>query len=111
MNHCKWLMIGATTPCNKSCRAEYCGYHLQSVRRGSNGPLPCIVCHAGVRGKSQLCINCGGKRYRELKRYYDKRISSAIIDPTDESVKDKIIKTPQDYIQRHMIKADNKLDK
>ena len=107
MNHCKWLMIGSTTPCNKLCRSEFCGYHLQSVRRGSFGPIPCLVCHVGVRGKSQLCLNCGGKRYRELKRYYDKRI----IDPTDDSVSEKIIKTPQDYIERFIIKANNKLDK
>ena len=111
MNHCKWLMIGSTTPCNKSCRGEFCGYHLQSVRRGSFGPTPCLRCGVGVRGKSQICLGCGGKRYRELKRYYDKRIKNAVIDPTDDSVSDKIIKTPQDYIQRFIIKADNKLDK
>ena len=110
MNHCKWLMIGSTTPCNKSCRGEFCGSHLQSVRNGSNGPTACVLYGVGVRGKSQLCLNCGGKRYRELKRYYDKRIKNAVIDPNDDSVKDKIIKTPQDYIQRLIIKANNKLD-
>lgn len=111
MNHCKWLMIGSTTPCNKSCRGEFCGYHLQSVHRGSLGPTPCLVCGVGVRGKSQLCISCGGKRYRELKRYYDKRIKNSVDDSTLDSVKDKIIKTPQDYIDRFIIKANSKLDK
>ena len=107
MNHCRWLMIGSTTPCNKSCRSEFCGYHLQSVRNGSKGPIPCIRCGVGVRGKSQLCLNCGGKRYRELKRYYDKRVRNAVIDPNDE----KIIKTPQDYIDRLINKTKNELDK
>jgi len=107
MNQCQWLMIGSTTTCNKSCRGEFCGYHLQSVRNGSRGPIPCVNCGTGVRGKSQLCINCGGKRYRELKRYYDKRVKNLIIDPNDK----KIIKTPQDYINRFIIKANNELDK
>ena len=106
MNHCKWLMIGSRTPCNKSCRSEFCGYHLQSVRRASFGPLPCLRCGIGVRGKSQLCLGCGGKRYRELKRYYEKRI----VKSSDDSNKDKIIKTPQNYIERFIIKANNKLD-
>ncbi len=107
MNHSKWLMIGSITPCNKSCRGEFCGYHLQSVRNGSRGPIACVKYGVGVKGKSQLCINCGGKRYRELKRYYDKRIKNAIIDPNLDSVKEKIIKTPQDYIKRFINKANN----
>ena len=127
MNHCKWLMIGSVTPCNKSCRHEFCGYHMQSFRRGSLGPLPCIRCGVGVRGKSQLCLNCGGKRYRELKRYYDKRIKNGqsirnydpekVSDPdtVSDNVLDKIIRTPQDYIERFssdvIIKPNNELDK
>ena len=85
MNQCKWLMIGSVTPCNKSCRGEFCGHHSQSVRNNSLGPSPYVKCGVGVRGKSQLCISCGGKRYRELKRYYDKRIKNAIIDPNLDS--------------------------
>ena len=111
MNQCKWLMIGSVTPCNKSCRGEFCGHHLQSVRNNSLGPSPCVNCGVGVRGKTQLCINCGGKRYRELKRYYDKRIKNAIIDPNLDSVKEKIIKNPQDYIKRFTNKTNNELDK
>ena len=103
MNHCKWLMIGSVTPCDKSCRGEVCGYHLQSVRRGSLGPLPCLRCGVGVRGKSQLFLSCGGKRYRELKRYYDKRVLKSVVD----SVNDKIIRTPQDYIDRFITKPNN----
>ena len=97
MNHCKWLMIGSTNPCNKSCRSELCGYHLQSVKIGSKGPSQCFICHVGVRGKSQLCLSCGGKRYRDLKH--------------NVSDNDKIIRTPQDYIDRFIIKANNKLVK
>ena len=96
-------MIGSSTPCNKSCRGEFCGYQLQSVRNGSFGPLSCLICKVGVRGKSQLCLSCGGK----LKRYYDKRIKNSIIDSNN----DKIIRTPQDYIDRFMIKPNNELYK
>ena len=74
MNQCRWLMIGSTTPCNKSCRSELCGYHLQSVRNGLKGPSPCVRSGVGVREKSQLYLNWGGKRYREIKGNYDKRI-------------------------------------
>jgi hypothetical protein len=103
-------MIGSDTPCNKTCRGEFCGYHLQSVRRGSLGPLPCLSCGVGVRGKSQLCLRCGGKRYRELKRYYDKRAVHASDEDASDTVNNKIIKTPQDYIERFIIKTNNKLN-
>ena len=71
MNNCKWLMIGSTVPCNKLSKNEYCGIHMVRVRQGSTGPLPCIVCGIGVKGKSQLCVTHGGRKYRELKRYYE----------------------------------------
>ena len=79
-------MIRSSTPCNKSCRGEFCGYHLQSVRNGSFGPSPCLICHVDVRGKSQLCLKCGGNRYRELKRYYDKRKKKAVIDSNNDTI-------------------------
>ena len=110
MNHCKWLMIGSSTPCNKSCRGKFCGYHLQNVRRGSFGHLPCLICNVGVRGKSQLCLSCGGKRYRELKRYYDKRKKNSVLDSVYDFNNDKIIKKTQDYIERFIIKPNNELD-
>ena len=52
-------MIVSVTQCNKSCRSELCGYHLQSILRGSLVPLSCIICGVEVRGKSQLCLSCG----------------------------------------------------
>ena len=107
MNNCKWLMIGSTTPCGKSCRSEFCGYHSQSVRRGSTGPVHCLICNIGVRGKSQLCRKCGGTRYRELKRYYDKRVVKP--EHLDKNI-DKIIKSPQDYIDRFIIEKSKIFD-
>lgn len=73
MNQCKWLGTKSSTCCNKPCKGEFCGAHAQSIRRGSSGPIPCLRCGVGVRGKTQLCAACGGKRYRELKRYYNKK--------------------------------------
>lgn len=93
-NLCKWLMIGSVTPCNRSCINEFCGIHLQRVRFGSLGPKPCLQCGIGVRGGTRLCVQCGGKRYRELKRYYDKKNND----------NDKIIKTPEDYLMRFQSK-------
>jgi hypothetical protein len=101
MNYCKWLMIGLTTPCNKLSKNQYCGFLMVSVRRGSTGPKPCIVCGVGVRGKSQLCVQCGGKKYRELKRYYDVF--------THINHRSSVINSPSDYINRQF--KDNNLDK
>ena len=111
MNNCKWLMIGSTTPCGKSCRSEFCGYHSQSAKKGSsNGPLPCLICKIGVRGKSQqLCLKCGGKKFRELKRYYDKRSLKIKPEHLDKNI-DKIIKSPQDYIDRFIIEKSKIFD-
>jgi len=88
-NFCPWLKIGYTLPCNKNCVNEFCSYHMQCVRNGSLGPKPCIRCGVGVRGKTHLCAQCGGKRYRELKRYYDKKYNI-----------DSIIKREEDYLAR-----------
>ncbi len=70
-NRCVWLKIGHISPCNKACVNEFCSYHMQSVKNGSLGPNPCIQYGVGVRRKTQLCAKCGGKKYRELKRYFD----------------------------------------
>ena len=73
MQNCKWLKLNSSIPCNKSCKGEFCGQHSQQVRHGRLGPTPCIQCGTGVKGKTRLCAHCGGKKYRELKRYYDKK--------------------------------------
>ena len=92
MNHCKWLMIGSKTPCNRLSKNEYCGFHNARVRQGSTGPKPCIVCQVGVKGNSQLCVEHGGKRYRALKRYYEKC--------NEVNHRCPVIQTPDDYIKR-----------
>ena len=38
---------------------------MAHIRRGSIGPQPCIVCGIGVRGKYNLCVTHGGKKYRD----------------------------------------------
>ena len=101
MNQCKWLMIGSTTPCNKLTKKEYCGFHMTSVRRGSTGPKPCIACGVGVRSNTQLCIPHGGKKYRELKRYYD------VYTHIDHQL--PVISSPIDYVNRQF--KNNHLDK
>ena len=67
MNNCKWLMVGAVSPCNKLYKREYCGYHMQSIRRGSLGPQPCRMCGICVKGKSQICVGCGGKKIQRTQ--------------------------------------------
>ena len=94
MNNCKWLMIGSKNTCNKSTKNEYCGVHNARVRQGSTGPKPCIVCHVGVKGKSQLCVQHGGRKYRALKRYYDKCNSDAVVHRCPA------VQTPDDYLNR-----------
>ena len=107
MNNCKWLMIGSTTPCNKLSKNEYCRFHMVSVRRRSTGPLPCIVCGIGEKGKSQLCVAHGGRKYREPKRYYDVF--------THVKHRCPVVQTPSDYInkksQKENCKAIYNLDK
>ncbi len=46
---------------------------MQSIKNGSTKPKPCILCFVGVRGNTNLCKACGGKNFRELKRYYDNK--------------------------------------
>ena len=41
---------------------EYCGVHLDCLRRGSRGPVVCILCGVGVRSKIDLCMSFGHDR-------------------------------------------------
>ena len=95
MNNCNWLLIGKTSKCGKKCRNQYCGIHMNYVRRGSTGPKPCIVCSVGVRGKNQLCVAHGGKKYRDHKFYFD----------THQHVKHFAaeMKSPQEYVEDRKI--------
>jgi len=73
MNSCQWLLLNSTECCGNRCRGQYCAQHNQQIARGYSGPRPCLVCLIGVRGVTKLCANCGGKRFRELNRYYLKK--------------------------------------
>ncbi len=101
-NKCIWLKIGHISYCDKPCvkKNKYCSSHMQSIRNGRSGPKPCIQCFVGFRGSTQLCAACGGKKYRELKRYYDKKIDTSTGKPP--------IKTETDYLIRF---KNNDLDK
>ena len=90
MNTCNWLPIGKLSKCGRLCKNQYCSYHMQSVRRGSIGQQPCILCGVGVRGKYQLCVPHGGKNYRDRKFYYD----------THDNINHRapVIKSPHDYV-------------
>ena len=74
---------------------------MASVRKGSTGPKPCIVCGIGVRGRTELCLDHGGKKYRNLKRYYD------VFTHIEHKL--PIIKAPIDYVNRQF--QNNHLDK
>jgi len=91
-------MIGSATPCNRLTKNEYCGFHNARVRQGSTGPMPCIVCHVGVKGKSQLCVQHGGIKYRSLKKYYDKCNSDDRVNPVVHRC--PAVQTPYDYLNR-----------
>ncbi len=82
-NKCIWLKIGHISYCDKPCvkKNKYCSSHMQSIKNGSTGPKPCILCFVGVRGNTHLCKACGGKHFRELKRYYDQKKIHRQVNP------------------------------
>ena len=57
-NTCQWLTSGSTEHCSKRCMSEYCGVHLDRLRKGG-GTKPCIQCGKGVYNKFTLCKGCG----------------------------------------------------
>ena len=57
-NTCQWLTSGSTEHCSKRCMSEYCGAHLDRLRKGG-GTKPCIQCGKGVYNKFTLCKGCG----------------------------------------------------
>ena len=98
MNNCDWLPIGKLSKCGKKCRNQYCGLHMVHIQRGSIGPQPCIVCGVGVRGKNNLCVPHGGKKYRDHKFYCD----------THPGIKHyaTVMKSPQEYVDIKNIHLD-----
>ena len=53
-NTCQWLTSGSTDRCSTRCMGEYCGVHLNRIRKGG-GTTPCIKCGKGVYNRYSLC--------------------------------------------------------
>ena len=72
-NKCKWLYKNEHGLCSRRCVGEYCAVHNQQIKNGSPGMVLCIKCQCGVRGKTRLCTECDGARFREFVRYYRRK--------------------------------------
>ena len=60
---CKWLLLGSTQYCGKSCMEQYCKIHLARLRKGP-GTRECRGCGKGVKTNLSLCKACGaGAKY------------------------------------------------
>ena len=57
-NTCQWLTSGSTDRCSTRCMGEYCGVHLNRLRK-SRGTKPCKKCGKGVSNRFSLCRDCG----------------------------------------------------
>ena len=53
-NTCQWLTLSSTDCCSKRCMGEYCGVHLNRLRKGG-GTTPCKKCGKGVYNRYSLC--------------------------------------------------------
>ena len=81
LNKCKWRKLRDGGYCNKLCKKEYCPVHDHLIsKRGSTGVLVCIGCSKGIKGKTQLCGNCGGHNYKELARYYRRKYNITLTE-------------------------------
>ena len=72
-NRCKWLYKNDYGLCSRRCVGGYCAAHNQQIKNGSVGMITCIKCGQGIRGKTRLYSECGGKRYRSFLEYYKRR--------------------------------------
>ena len=76
-NTCQWLTSGSTELCPKRCMGEYCGAHLDRLRKGG-GTKPCTQCGKGVYNKFALCKRgCGyetimARDWQQKKRLFTK---------------------------------------
>ena len=87
LNKCKWRKLRDDGYCNQRCVKEYCSLHNYLIsKKGSTGVVVCINCSKGIKGKTQLCADCGGHNFCELARYYLRKYN--------------IILTEQDYISK-----------
>ena len=81
-NRCKWLYKKGNEMCSRRCIGDFCAAHNQQVKNGSTMMITCIKCGQVVRGKTKLCAECGGKRYRSFVKYYKQRYN-IIYDEND----------------------------
>ena len=81
-NRCKWIWKNEHGLCSQRCIGEYCAKHNQQIKNLSSGMVQCIKCGCGVRGKTRLCAECGGRRFRKFVRYY-KRKYGVVLDEHD----------------------------
>ena len=66
-NRCAWLPQGSTTVCGKNSYGKFCGVHAMFAKLGKlDGPRGCLGCGKGVRGRYQICMDCGGHQYRSV---------------------------------------------
>ena len=72
-NKCAWLYQNEHGLCARRCVGKYCAAHNQQLKNGSRGLILCIKCGHGVRGKTKLCAECGGPRFREFVKYYRRK--------------------------------------
>ncbi|KAL3872443.1 hypothetical protein ACJMK2_040369, partial [Sinanodonta woodiana] len=78
----------------KNSLGKLCGVHNCSAKQGCvDGPQPCIGCGKGVRGKNQICTECGGPKYRSVMEYHRR--------------KNKPIPTPEKFLKSRGIFKDS----
>ena len=58
-NNCRWLKIGSTDRCGKSCIGEYCHIHNARLKKSPETNKPCIHCGKGTKNKYMVCRGCG----------------------------------------------------
>ena len=80
-NICRYVYLSGV-PCQRRCIKEYCASHTQQIKNIKYEKIPCMVCNQHIRGKTKICLACGGKRYRTFVEYYQRRYN-IIFDEND----------------------------
>ena len=87
-------MFGRSFPGNiviKAASENTVLFIIKELKKGAPGVIDCIKCKRGVKGKTPLCSDCGGHRFRELARYH-KRKKNIILTVEDYINKEKQLK-------------------
>ena len=74
-NNCAWI-YKRNEVCSRRCVGEYCAAHNQQIKYNSKTKINCIKCGQQISGKTRLCAECGGKRYRSFADYYRRRYNT-----------------------------------